>query len=233
MKTTAIVLAAGAGHRMNSTVQKQFLILKEKPILYYSLKAFEDSNIDEVILVTDEDHINYCRNEIVNQYHLSKVKAVTAGGLERYHSVYNGISSIRDTDYVLIHDGARPLITSIIINRIIENVQIHEACIAAMPVKDTIKIADKDRNVIHTPNRNVTWQIQTPQAFSYELIKTSYESLLKDESQEVTDDAMVIEKYSKVPIKLIESSYTNIKITTPEDLVLANALIERNKSIKT
>ena len=128
-KTVAIVLAAGKGSRMKSKIQKQYMELKGYPVLYYSLKAFEDSVVDDIILVTGKDEISYCREEIVNRYHVTKVKKIIAGGKERYLSVLNAILAIKEENYqrVLIHDGARPLISQEIINRCIEGIEKYKA----------------------------------------------------------------------------------------------------------
>ena len=141
MKTTAIVLAAGSGKRMNSKVHKQYLLLKEKPILYYSLKAFEDSAINDIVLVVGPGEIDYCKKDIVEKYGLQKVRAVVEGGKERYHSVYEGLKAAGETDYVLIHDGARPFVSQAIIERTLSAVCEYKACVVGMPVKDTIKIS--------------------------------------------------------------------------------------------
>lgn len=230
-KTVAIVLAAGKGSRMKSKIQKQYMMLKGYPVLYYSLKAFEESVVDDIILVTGKDEISYCREEIVKPYHFTKVKKIIAGGNERYLSVLNAILSIKEEDYqrVLIHDGARPLINQEIINRCIEGIDKYKACVAAMPVKDTIKVANKENLAIHTPERKTLWAVQTPQAFDANLIIEAY-LLLKSEIENgkefmITDDAMVVETFLKKYVKLIEGSYHNIKITTPEDLIFAESLL--------
>ena len=222
MKNVAIVLAAGQGKRMNSKVQKQYLLLKGKPILYYTLNAFEKSPlISEIVLVTGKDEIEYCQKEIVEKYGFEKVRKITAGGKERYYSVYEGIKVIEDADYVLIHDGARPFVDEVIIERVCENVQEYKACVVGMPVKDTIKIADEEGFAAQTPDRRKVWQVQTPQTFEYELIRTAYEKLLAEEPEGITDDAMVVETMTEHKVKLVEGSYRNIKITTPEDLDIA------------
>lgn len=222
MKNVAIVLAAGQGKRMNSKVQKQFLLIKENPVLYYTLHAFETSPlITEVILVTGKDEIKYCQEEIVKKYGLKKVCKIVAGGKERYHSVYNGIQAIDDADYVFIHDGARPFVDGEIIARVCDAVAEHKACVVGMPVKDTIKIADEEGFAAKTPDRRRVWQVQTPQTFEYRLIKEAYEKLMKKELEGITDDAMVVETMTDHKVKLVEGSYRNIKITTPEDLQIA------------
>lgn len=226
-KTAAIVLAAGQGKRMNSSIQKQFMMLKGHPLLYYSLKAFEESSVDEVILVTGPSEIDYCKKEIIKKYGFSKVRSVTAGGRERYDSVYNGLCA-SDCGYVLIHDGARPLVTADIIERTISAVKEYDACTVGMPVKDTIKISDDNDMVVRTPPRKNIWQIQTPQAFKYELIRSAHEKLRSGqiENISVTDDSMLVEELMNHAVKLVEGSYSNIKVTTPEDIMIAEALLE-------
>jgi 2-C-methyl-D-erythritol 4-phosphate cytidylyltransferase len=232
IKTTAIVLAAGQGKRMNTNVHKQYLLIKNKPVLYYSLKAFEDSLIDDVVLVTGKGEAQYCQEEIVEKYGFNKVRAIVEGGRERYHSVYNGIKAIDwDCGYIFIHDGARPFVTEKIIERAYDEVKKSGACIVGMPVKDTIKISDEKGYVADTPSRSLVWQIQTPQCFEKELISRAYgklilnEGKLIDEGISITDDAMVVEYFEKVPVKLVMGSYENIKITTPEDLKIAETLL--------
>ncbi len=231
MKTTAIVLAGGRGKRMNSSVPKQFLMIKDRPVLYYSLKAFEDSFIDSVILVTTQEDMEYCKKEIVDKYGFAKVEKIVEGGKERYHSVLNGIKAAGECDYIFIHDGARPFVTQDMLERLLESVKEHKACVAGMPVKDTIKIADEDGYINTTPKRELVWMIQTPQVFDYELIKKAYLILEKDEYSllkegiSITDDAMVVEKLLGEKVRLVEGSYQNIKITTPEDLAIAEGFL--------
>lgn len=231
-KTTAIVLAAGQGKRMHSDVQKQYLLLQDKPLLYYSLKAFQESFIDEIILVVGKGEETYCRLKIVEHFHFTKVKKIVEGGRERYHSVASGLREIEGEGYVFIHDGARPFLTQEILDRTYEMVQKHHACAAGMPVKDTIKIADEKGFAQTTPNRECVWQVQTPQVFTVQLAKTAYEELLIKEEElkaqgiRITDDAMVVETLLQHPVKLVEGSYENIKITTPEDLKVAAVFLK-------
>lgn len=221
----AVVLAAGAGKRMNSDTKKQFLLIEDKPVIYYSLKVFQESFIDEIALVVSREDMDYCKKEIADKYQFSKIKYITEGGRERYHSVAAGIKCLTDCDYVFIHDGARPMITDEILHRAYKGVRESDACVVGMPVKDTIKIADQEGYVIQTPDRSHTWMIQTPQVFSYPLIRKAYDKLLEEEERlkeqkvNITDDAMVVEVLMKHPVKLIEGSYENIKITTPDDLI--------------
>ena len=225
-KYAAIVLAAGSGKRMKSQVHKQYLIIQDRPVLYYSLKAFEDSAVDEIVLVVGKGEEEFCRREIVDKYGISKVKAIVEGGKERYHSVFEGLKQTSDADYVLIHDGARPFVNQDIIRRCMQEVQKYQACVVGMPVKDTIKIADEEGYAKQTPDRKNVWMIQTPQTFSYALIYEAYEEMLKTEDTAITDDAMVLERIKGKKSKLIEGSYRNIKITTPEDLLIANVYLQ-------
>lgn len=228
---TAVVLSAGKGKRMQSKIHKQYLLIDNKPVIYYSLKVFEDSFIDSVVLVVGKDEEEYCRKEIIEKYGFKKVKAIVQGGKERYHSVCNGINAICwDCDYVFIHDGARPFVTQEILERTYEQVAKDNACVVGMPSKDTVKIADNDGYVSTTPQRARVWTVQTPQVFSYSLIKDAYTQLEEHEEDilkqgiSITDDAMVVEYFNKIPVKLVEGSYQNIKITTPEDLKIAEIL---------
>lgn len=235
MSTTAIILAAGQGKRMESKIAKQYLLIKERPVLYYTLKAFESSLVDSIILVTAKGEEEYCRKEIVEAYGFQKVKAIVEGGKERYHSVFQGLQAvaefIAECEYVFIHDGARPFVSNEIIERAYKEVQISKACVVGMPVKDTIKIADEAGYAKVTPNRNLLWAVQTPQAFSFFLIKKAYEELVKNEEAlkekgiAITDDAMVAETFTDIKVKLVEGSYQNIKITTPEDLKIAEVFL--------
>lgn len=234
-KISVICLAAGQGKRMESRVQKQYLLLEDKPVLYYALKAFQDSPVEDIILVVGAGEEEYCRTEIVEKYGFFKVKAIVPGGKERYHSVYCGLCQLQNADYVLIHDGARPFVTREIIARCIAGMKEYGACVAGMPVKDTVKIADDECNIESTPQRSRVWQVQTPQAFEAALIKTAYTMLMEEEQKGskpvtgVTDDAMVVEHFMKRKVRLVHGSYENIKITTPEDMIIAGSLLERKK----
>lgn len=230
-KCIAIILAAGQGKRMNCDTYKQYLLIQDKPVLYYSIRAFQESFVDEIILVVGEGEESYCQKEIVEKYAFSKVKKIIIGGKERYHSVYNGIKSIDYCDYLFIHDGARPFLTSEILERGLHSVEEFGACAAGMPAKDTVKITDAKGFVIETPNRDGVWIVQTPQVFSYDLIKEAYEMLFQKQSEWeqkgilITDDTMVAEMFTNYRIKLFPGSYENIKITTPEDLKVANIFL--------
>lgn len=227
-KSAAIVLAAGQGKRMQSHVQKQFLLLNGRPLITYALEAFENSPVDQIILVARPDEIRYCQEEIAEKYGFSKVTKVIAGGRERYHSVYEGLKAAEGAEYVLIHDGARPLLDQEMISRSLEGAKEYGACVVGMPVKDTIKTSGADGFVESTPDRSALWQVQTPQAFYYPWILEAYKKLFSREEyqQGVTDDGMVLESMTAHKVKLIEGSYFNIKVTTPEDMAVAEALLE-------
>ncbi len=224
-KVTAIVLAAGQGKRMHSDVQKQYMLIGDKPVLYYTLKAFEESGVDEVILVTGADETAYCEETFVRGYGFGKVKAVVAGGKERYDSVMAGLLAAAGCSWVLIHDGARPLVTPALINENISCVKQYGACITAVPAKDTIKTADENGFVEGTPDRSRLWQVQTPQSFGYDLILEAHEKRIAAADALITDDAMLVEKYMNHPVRLLMGDYRNIKITTPEDMVIAGAFL--------
>lgn len=229
MRYTAIVLAAGKGKRMKSNISKQFLELNGKPVLYYSLAAFEKSPVDQVVLVTGEQDTEYCRKEIVEKYGFQKVAKIVPGGRERYHSVWHGLQAAADCDYVLIHDGARAFIDQATIERCMQDVIKSRACVAAVPVKDTIKIVDSELCGSETPDRSILWTIQTPQVFDYSLIYEAYGKLALElesgDAPTVTDDTMVAEYYMGIHVHMVMGSYYNIKVTTPEDLVLGEGIL--------
>lgn len=233
-RITAIVLAAGSGRRMNSETPKQFMEIQGYPVVYYSLKAFEDSPVDSVVLVTGKEDVEYCKSEIVDYYGFTKVQAVVAGGKERFYSVYEGLLAAGMTDYVLVHDGARPFLSQECICSSIEVVQKEEACVLSVPVKDTIKVADEEGYVDKTLERNQLWAIQTPQSFSFSLLKEAYHRLfaIKDEEKwpAITDDAMLVEYFLNQKVKLIHGDYRNIKITTPEDFAIAELFLKQNET---
>lgn len=224
-KNIAIILAAGQGKRMKTKVNKQFLTLAGKPVLYHTIKAFSDNeNVDDIIVLCAEENIDYCRKHIIEKYDFKKVKALVKGGKERQDSVYNGLKSIDTCDIVLIHDGARPFVTEKIINDGIENAKKYGACTCGVKSKDTIKIKDKEGFAKETLNRENTFIVQTPQCFKYDIILHCHEELKKTKF-EVTDDAMIVEKFNK-KVYLYEGSYLNIKLTTPEDMIVGENILK-------
>jgi 2-C-methyl-D-erythritol 4-phosphate cytidylyltransferase len=236
-RCAAIVLSAGTGSRMKSSIPKQYLPINGKPVIYYSLKAFEESEVDEIVLVAGAEDIGFCQTEIVEKYGFQKIKQIVPGGKERYDSVYQGIQALHDADYVLIHDGARPMLTNEIITRSIACVKKENACVVGMPVKDTIKIVGDNAYAAATPDRSSLWLVQTPQSFSLGLIRNAYAILQRRQSAgeavpAITDDAMLVEQMTGARVKLIEGSYQNIKITTPEDLDVAELFLRRVQNEK-
>lgn len=244
-RCTAVVLAAGAGKRMQSNVAKQYLLLNEKPVLWYALNTFEQSEvIDEIILVVGKDEIPYAREHIVDCYGFKKVSAVIEGGSERYFSVWEALQVIESSkavsaedeiSYVFIHDGARPFVTEKILVDTYNAVSEYGACVTGMPVKDTIKIADENEFAVQTPNRKSVWLVQTPQVFERDLICKAYGQLIEKlpeldrQGVTITDDAMVVETIMNRPVRLVQGSYENIKITTPEDMDIAEVLLKKYK----
>lgn len=227
----AVLLAGGRGRRMNSAIQKQYMMLGGQPLIVYALEAFERSVVDEIVLVVGAGEETYIRQKILALLNLKKISAIVAGGKERYHSVYEGLKALSDCDVVLIHDGARPLVSEAVIQRAVDGALTYDACVVGMPVKDTIKISDQNGFSADTPDRTRLWQIQTPQAFSYELVRKAYDEIMADPSRQqgITDDAMVVECCSDRKVRLIEGSYENLKVTTPEDLILAEALLKNRQ----
>lgn len=225
----AIVLAAGSGSRMNSNVAKQYITLYDKEIVYYSLYTFQNNNnISDIILVTRDSDVDLCKT-IVQKNNFSKISQIIIGGKERYNSVYNGLNalSVSDDEIVMIHDGARPFVTDQMIEDSIINARKYDACTVCVPVKDTIKISDENGFGKQTPDRRYLYQIQTPQTFKYGVIKAAYNKMLEDENHKITDDSMLVEQYSGVKTKLIQGSYENIKITTPEDIDIAKIFAKK------
>lgn len=176
--------------------------------------------------MTGEESISYCKEEIVQKYGFTKVSAVIPGGKERYDSVYAGLCECRDCEYVLIHDGARPFVTEEILKRGLQKVKETGACVIGMPSKDTVKLSDEEGYVKETPNRKCVWTIQTPQIFLYSLIREAHDSIRQKDMSKITDDAMVVEQETGAKVALAEGSYQNIKITTPEDLDIAEAFLK-------
>ncbi len=288
-ETTAIILAAGRGSRMGSDTPKQYMELCGKPLLYYALRAFEQSQTEELVLVVTKGDEAYVKEEIVSRFGISKVCAIVPGGEERYDSVYAGLQAAKG-EYVLIHDSARAMITPEVIDHCIASVKQSGACVAGMPSKDTVKLveekilggeegtgdsagtggkagkegshgtggkAGKEGSegtggktgkegsggtagnlrtaaiVRETPDRSRVWIVQTPQCFLTSLVKGAYqriyEELTEEERHHITDDAMVVEQMTDHPVEMIEGSYENSKVTTPEDVLLAEEILKRRR----
>lgn len=223
----AIVLAGGSGRRMRMDVPKQYMEVQGHPLIYYTLRAFEESSVDEVVLVTGRGDENLCQEHIVNKYGFQKVHHIVAGGRERYDSVYCGLKELEGCDYVLVHDGARACVSKRVIEDAIACVKEYGSAVAAVPVKDTIKQADSEGYVQNTPDRSTLWQIQTPQAFHYARLLEAYDKMYAaGATKGVTDDSMVMERFGGQRIRLYMADYNNVKITTPEDVVIVERLLE-------
>ena len=222
---SAIILAGGRGKRMGRNISKQYICVNGKPILYYTIKRFlECKSVDNIVLVLPEDEIEYCKEKILNKYSL-KVDKIVKGGKERQDSVYNALSAMKDTEIVLIHDGARPFVSEEIIKNGISNAIKYKAAAPGVMPKDTIKVKDEKSLSKETLNRSELVAVQTPQVFDFKLIKECHERV-RAEKIAVTDDTMVVEHYGN-KVFLYEGDYTNIKITTPEDLIIADYLCKQ------
>ena len=233
-RVVCVMLAGGKGKRMGTKVSKQYLLLEERPVLFYSLKAFEEF-VDEIIVVAAKGEEEYCKENIVDKYGIEKVSAVVTGGAERYLSVYEGLKAIKKADnetYVLIHDGARPFISGKVIKAAIEKVKETGACIVAVPSKDTVKIGNIDNMVESTPDRRNVWLVQTPQAFEYENIFEAYKKAIASGRYDITDDSMVMESFGEKKIHFVEGDYDNIKLTTPEDLTHGIAILRAKTDLE-
>lgn len=223
---SAVVVAAGKSSRMNMDTNKQYIEIGGVPVLARTLLAFQNCDkVREIIVVVNGQDILFCKQEIIDNYDLDKVKKLVAGGEERQESVYNGLIEVSEKcDIVLIHDGARPFVREESIYESISAAFEYGASCVAVPSKDTIKSADDDGFVNRTLDRKKLWIIQTPQAFRYELIMDAHRKAMED-GFKGTDDAVLVERLG-LPLKLIMGSYDNIKITTQEDLIIGEAIAE-------
>ena len=221
----ALIPAAGMGSRMQAGINKQYLQLGDRPLLAHTLAVFErHPAIDRVVVVVPAAEIDYCQRTVVAACGYTKVTAVVAGGAERQDSVRLGLDACgaHDDDLVLIHDGARPFLNAAQIDAVLAAAMDTGAALLGVPVKDTIKQVAAGR-VVCTPERGSLWQAQTPQAFRLGLIRTAHHQALRDDFRG-TDDATLVERLGQ-PVAMVTGSYRNLKITTPEDLVLAQALL--------
>ncbi|TZE82691.1 2-C-methyl-D-erythritol 4-phosphate cytidylyltransferase [Calorimonas adulescens] len=224
MKNTAILLAAGKSLRMGTGFNKTLIEVDGRPLLWYSLRILEQCElIDEIVLVVQRDMVGYVDDYIVKGYGFKKVSRIVEGGSERQFSVFNGLSAVEYADVVVVHDGARPLITEQMIRDVIEVAYEVGATAVGVPLKDTVKVIGENNMVKYTPDRRSLWAIQTPQAFRFEILKDAHEKAI-EEGYVATDDCALVEKIGK-SVKIVEGDYKNIKVTTPEDLVILEALI--------
>ena len=223
---TVIVPAAGSGERMNRSVPKQFLPLEGKPILAHTLLHLNQfAYVDSIVLAVNKKDIEYCKENIVDRYSISKVEKIVAGGAIRQESVYRALKSIKEEEgIVAVHDGVRPFLRESIFEEVVEAGRKIGAAIVAIPSRDTLKKVDDKGHVHSTKSRDGLWLVQTPQVFHLSLLRESYEEGRK-RKLEVTDDASLVEMLGR-PVKVVQGSLLNIKITTPEDLLLAEAILE-------
>ena len=226
-RVAAIIPAAGQGKRMGGGTVKQFLPLLGKPVLAHTLAAFEAAAcITDVVLVVGDELVDACRNDIVAQYGFHKVRGIVAGGRERQDSVFNGLRSLGPGyELVVVHDAARPLITPAVLERAVAAARGRGSVVVAVPVKDTIKLVDDQGAVRETPDRGRLWAAQTPQVFPFEALLEAHHKARR-EGFIGTDDAALVERLGR-PVYVLEGSPENIKITTPEDLLLAESILGR------
>ena len=234
IRCTAVMLAAGMGLRMGGDIRKQYLMLGGMPMFLHSIKTMQESPIiTDVVVMVHKDDVEVVRG-LLDEYGCSeKLRRIVVGGKERVHSVARGLESIDwPCDYVFIHDCARPFLDQPTLERLFETVQRTKACVAGVPAKDTVKIVDEDCDVKTTPNRASVWIVQTPQVFELDLIRNAHRKALAQEDYLasrgiiLTDDAMVAELAGECRVRMVMATYRNIKITTPEDLVIGDAFLE-------
>lgn len=225
MGVTALIPAAGMGKRMGAAVNKQYLHLAGKPILAHTLAVFQASaTVDQIYLITPEDEIVYCQENVVERFGFDKVRRIVAGGSERQHSVLNGLRALAvpEGDIVIIHDGVRPFIPETLVTQSVAVARESDGALVAVPVKDTVKVV-RDGIVRDTPPRETLWLAQTPQTFRYGIIRQAHEAA-SAAGWLGTDDASLVE-WQGGSVRIVPGVYGNFKITTPEDLVLAEAFL--------
>ncbi|MDR7246809.1 2-C-methyl-D-erythritol 4-phosphate cytidylyltransferase [Priestia megaterium] len=229
MKYEIIVLAAGQGKRMKAGRNKQFLTIQNVPLIIHTLQKFEqDPWCSGIVLVVNEKEVEIFE-ELLTEYPIQKVQSLTVGGDERQYSVYNGLKSLKQAQMVLIHDGARPFVQQNTIHELVEKAASDKAAVLAVPVKDTIKRVEQG-TVIETVERSSLWAIQTPQAFLFDVVMDAHEKAKTNEYLG-TDDASLVEKAGQ-KVSIVEGNYDNIKLTTPEDLLYAEAILTKLNTAK-
>lgn len=227
-----VVAAAGTGRRMGSRINKQYLMLDARPILAYSLDIFEQYDpIDQVVIVAKPEEIDYCEQEIVRKYKYRKVIRVAPGGRERQDSVWAGLQQLNtDTAYVAVHDGARPLLSLELLEALYVQARQWGATIPGVFARDTLKMVDRDGFVGHTLDRSSIIAVQTPQIFNFRELRKAYKEAL-EEGFAATDDASLFEKYIG-RVKVVPGQQDNLKITTPEDLIIAQGFLQLRRGRK-
>jgi 2-C-methyl-D-erythritol 4-phosphate cytidylyltransferase len=224
MAVIALIPAAGTGSRMGAGVNKQYLALADRPILAHTISLFQNHPlIDDIFVISPRDEIDYCRTEVVERFGFGKVRAVIEGGAERQDSVRYGLNALvaDPSDIVLIHDGVRPFFPHSLIEPLVAAAR-NGGCVVGVPVKETIKKV-ADGVIVDTPDRESLWLAQTPQAFPLGIVREAHNRAF-DHRIRGTDDAMLVERFGHA-VTMVRGSYRNIKITTPEDLVVAQAFL--------
>ena len=224
-KISVLIPAAGQGKRMGSSVKKPYLMLADKPILSHTIDHFEQNSVvDEIFVVVDESDFIACRENVLAPFRYRKVRELVSGGKTRQISVFNGLRALSDdVDFVIIHDGVRPFINDDIIFGCLEAAAECGAAVSAVPVKETIKVANAELFITDTPERDRLWRVQTPQVFRKSLLVEAHKKAIQN-GIDATDDAALIENLG-LPVKLVMGSYKNMKLTTPEDLRIAETLL--------
>lgn len=224
-KICVLIPAAGEGSRLESAVKKPYLTLAQKPILARTIQQFEQNTaVDEIFVIVNEADVEICNTTVLEPYAFQKVRGLVAGGATRQLSVYKGIRALpADTDFVIVHDGVRPFITDKTIFACLDAAAEWGAAVAAVPAKETIKIANAEGFIVETPNRERLWTVQTPQVFRKSLLAEAHQTA-EEKQLTATDDAVLVEQLG-YPVKLVKGSYANLKITTPEDLRIAEAFL--------
>jgi 2-C-methyl-D-erythritol 4-phosphate cytidylyltransferase len=233
VNVTAIIVAAGEGRRVGAGIGKVYLPIGGRALLLRTLdQFFRTKRVDNVIVVIAKQDLTRCKSLLENDSRARRQTWILqSGGSSRQKSVARGLEKVSsDCDVVVIHDGARPFVSSDLIDRAIEEASARKAVVVGVPVRDTIKVVSEDRQVVSTPERNGLWEIQTPQAFDRSLILEAHRAAQRND-QEATDDASLVERLGKT-VYLIEGERTNIKITLPEDLLFAEALLASGRSTK-
>jgi 2-C-methyl-D-erythritol 4-phosphate cytidylyltransferase len=225
MNIAVVIPAAGQGRRMNRDINKQFLKLGGRPIIAHTIDIFSTHNkINQIVVVVRKNEMEYCNTEIIQRYKFNKFIKLVAGGETRRESVYAGLMALSPAiDYVIVHDGARPLLPVDVLDRVIYSFSKYDAIVTGIKLNDTIKSINRDKLVLKTLNRDNLVAIQTPQAFAYKLIKEAHQRVPIDKN--LSDDASLLE-YLGYQVKVIEGSYENIKITTPIDIILGERILE-------
>ncbi len=227
---SVIFLAGGSGTRMKAAIPKQYLLVHTKPLALYSFEVFLSlPEIEEIVVVCDQEY-----ESLFSAYPISGRITFASPGIRRQDSVYNGLQKLsiaNENGLVCIHDSARPLIDAALVRRVVLAAEHWDAAVAGVPVKSTIKVCDSAQFVINTPDRSHLWEMQTPQVINKKLLREGFNQAL-EKKLTITDDVSLVELIGK-PVKVVEGSYSNIKVTTPEDLILVQQYIDKNALLQT